>query len=61
MLACYLATLKLCGSAAANAWADQPAELHRRYAGLIIDEMYCHLIVNLLFTEAVINTTLLLL
>lgn len=42
----------------AAAW---PMELRRRHAGLVADEMYCHLIVNRLFTEPVINTALLLL
>lgn len=41
--------------------AARSTELRRRHAGLIADEMYCHLIVNRLFTESVINTALLLL
>lgn len=41
--------------------AARSMELRRRHAGLIADEMYCHLIVNRLFTEPVINTALLLL
>lgn len=37
----------------AAAWS---MELRRWYVGLIADEMYCHLIVNRLFTESVINS-----
>lgn len=39
-----------------SAAASRSMELRRRHAGLVADEMYCHLIVNRLFTEPVINT-----
>lgn len=59
MLSYYLVALKLCRLLRISQRPRRPMELRRRHAGLIADEMYCHLIVNRFLPWAVINTALL--
>lgn len=61
MLSYYLVAPKLCRLLRISRRPARSMELRRRHAGLVADEMYCHLIVNRLFTKPVINTALLLL